>query len=221
MMVTLASHKTFLERCKDSGAELGLFFYSDDLELENARGAGCPVAEIRMNDVVPGHRNGRPLPETGAILIACELLAESQGKRIVIADARGKGLATAFAIIARYIEVGAMRKAMEEIHFAYPDKVPNGFVLQVADAILGSPLFVGSTTYGGKTRYLPFDIDNHRAKHAIKLEAERLEREALEAEQKKQARANRRASRKAEKQAAEVAENKAEKVEEPIPSDLE
>ena len=204
-MVTLASHKTFLDRCKESSAELALFFYSDEQERVLAQGAGCDVAEIKMHDVVPGHRNGRPLPETGAILIACELLAESQGKRIVIADPRGKGLATAFAIIARFIELGAMRKAMEEIYFAYPDKVANGFVLQIADAILGSPLFAGSTTYGGKARYLPFDIDNHRAKFAEHQEVLRLARVAVEEAMEQQKRKDVREARKAEREAKKLA----------------
>jgi hypothetical protein len=161
-MIILASHKTFKKRIEESGATVAFFLYSDKAQrkrwYDSALKRNVRSHAIVMNNVYPGRCSGKQLPTVDAIIDLIKMLSKHKNDDIVIADPRGKHLCTSFAIIARYLNCGASRKSVTDIMHDYPKTVANGFVLMIADSILGSSLYSAATTFG-KCRYIALDID--------------------------------------------------------------
>ena len=162
-MIILASHKTFKKRIEESGATVAFFIYSDKEQkkkwYDDALKRNVRAHAIVMNNVYPGRCSGKQLPSVEAVMDLIKVIAKTKNDDIVIADPRGKHLCTAFAIIARYLSCGASRKAVVDVMYDYPKTVTNGFVLKIADSILGSSLYSAATTFG-RCRYLALEIDD-------------------------------------------------------------
>lgn len=186
-MIQLASHKTFAKKVAESQATAALFIYSDksqtkqffDPAVAAAGKRGCTFVAIKMNDTQPGRNRGAELPSVAGVMDVIKFFSLHHANQVVVADARGKGLAVAAAIIGRYLNHGAGRKAIEEVRHSHPDGRANAFVLRIADACLNSGL-AGAVESFGKAKFVAFSPKQW-------ADEIRQEQEARAAEQAKQA----------------------------------
>lgn len=161
IMIILASHKTFKTKVESSDAKAALFLCSDPKHVDEfCKGvpSDVEVIGVMMNNTQPGRRKQKQLPTVDSVLTCIMFLAKHREQKndIVIADNRGKGLCHSFSIIANYLGHRAARKAVIDAG----DKCPaNGFVLKLADTILGSSLYDAAATFG-KVRYLPYYFES-------------------------------------------------------------
>ena len=102
-MITLASHKTFGKKVTESQATAALFIYSEkshvkeffDTAKASCGRRACNFVAVRMNDLQPGRNRGAELPTIDGVMSIIKFFAMNHANEVVVADARGKGLAVA------------------------------------------------------------------------------------------------------------------------------
>ena len=164
MKIVIASHKTTLAKWHSTNPDAVLFFYTDDEQLNfvlPVTDNGPSIVLVKMHDVTPGHRNGRPLPTLEGVEMVAEAIAQ-RPNTILIADPRGRGLAAAAAFVALYVEANkAGRKAAESLK-ALTDRKPNGLFLRLYDALTNSDTFAAASTFCG-IEYTPVSFRKREA----------------------------------------------------------
>ena len=206
-MILLASHKTVKQKLADNPVDMVILIGSSKGQLDALQLKKRKVAIYRLiiDGNQPGkfHSRGQVLCNTSEVLQLVKLLAEAQGRNVLISDYRGKGVCTAAAAIYKYIETGGnARVAATFVSGLHPRANVNTFITRLFDVLCGASLTTAVESHC-KFHYHPF-----KPVEWAQAEEGRRRAEAAAADKAKKAAEK---AKKAEKPAEPVAEPEKEK----------